>query len=84
MKNTKLNPKKAEIVVLLKLNLLDLKKQKSDLVIAQESLKAIGGKDNKRIVDSLEGLFNLIEAIQDKAVDVDGYEEKDVFDLTGE
>lgn len=53
-----------------------LKKQKVDL------LYAIDATPDSIIADSLEGILNLIDSIQDHAVDVMGLPEKTVFNIT--
>lgn len=55
-----------------------LKKQKATL------LGVISENDNADVVNELEGLINLIHAIQDYAVDELGVEENVVFELTQE
>jgi len=55
-----------------------LKKQKEDL------LKVIDENSNSETKDSLTGILNLIDSIQDHAVDVMGMSEKIVFNLEDE
>jgi hypothetical protein len=55
-----------------------LKKQKATLT------KVVFNTQDGEVWDDLEGLLNLIDAIQDYAVDELGVEENVVFDLTEE
>ena len=62
-------------VFLSKIDFKDLKGQKQTL------LEKIDKAKTKKEKDNLTGLLNLIDTIQDEAVDKHGYSEKDVFDL---
>jgi len=53
-----------------------LKKQKATL------LKVIENSDSVREAEHLEGIVNLINQIQDEAVDKYGYKENTVFELS--
>ena len=55
-----------------------LKKQKQTL------LATIDKSKSKKEIDDLTGILNLIDEIQDKAVDVYGYKESTVFKLSKE
>ena len=68
-----------------------LKKQKKDLVSVighlESSAKTVGkaseifGKQIQDQADSLQGILNIIDSIQDLAVDVYGEDENEVFDI---
>lgn len=61
-----------------------LKEQVAAIYAAQTALTAIGGNENMDIVEKLDGIVNYIDVMRDNAVDVYGYEEKKVFNLTDE
>ena len=56
-----------------------LKQQKLDLLSVLNSVE-----NQTQIYNSLQGLLGVIDSIQDQAVDVHGYEEKEVFTLSDE
>jgi len=58
-----------------KIDFKDLKRQKQTL------LEALGQAKTKKKAEDLNGILNLIDALQDEAVDKHGYKEKTVFTL---
>jgi hypothetical protein len=58
-----------------------LKEQKTAMLELMDAVK--GGVDQKKI-DDAQGIINLIDHIQDYAVDVLGKDEKEVFNLEEE
>ena len=68
---------------LLKMDWELLKKQKQDLMKAM-TIVVCNDAPNSIILDSLEGILNLIDAMQDFAVDAMGVDEDIVFDLDKE
>lgn len=58
-----------------------LKKQKEALL---EIMSAVTGGVDQKKVDEVQGIVNLIDHIQDYAVDVLGKDEKEVFNLEEE
>jgi len=63
------------------INFDQLKEQKKDLIQVVTYLEKQG---LKKMSGSLEGILNLIDKVQDIAVDKLGYDEKEVFDLESE
>ena len=59
-----------------KINFKDLKRQKQTL------LGAVMGAKTKKEANDLNSILNLIDAIQDEAVDNYGYKESTVFKLS--
>lgn len=65
-----------------KTNFKDLKIQKSDLYKIQEKMKKPNPKFTTKEWESIEGVINFINAIQDIAVDEYGVKETKVFRIS--
>jgi len=58
-----------------------LKKQKAILINMIQDWGEADDKDQKKDAKEVEGILNLIDTIQEKAVDEFGYSEEEVFNL---
>lgn len=65
-----------------KIDFKDLKAQKSRLIMIQAKMENPKAKFTQKDIDALEGLLNLVDAIQDIAVDEYGFPERTVFRRT--
>lgn len=65
-----------------RINFAALRDQKFDLLSVQEKMVKHPDTFTQQEQDSLEGILNLIDAIQDEAVDKYGYPEDEVFRLS--
>lgn len=59
-----------------------LKKQKTSLINIQSKLNKKGARFTQNDIDTLEGIINLVDSIQDIAVDEYGYSKFHVFKLS--
>lgn len=65
-----------------KIDFKDLKTQKSRLIMIQAKMENPKAKFTQKDIDALEGLLNLVDIIQDIAVDEYGFPERTVFRRT--
>jgi len=65
-----------------KIDFKELKEQKSTLIKLQAKIEKTKPKFTQKEHDALEGIINLIDSIQDIAVDKFGYKERTVFKLS--